>query len=116
MAKEIGLIETLALIKAGYTKKEIKAMADTVEELPENTSKGEAEPEAEKTKVEEPEASEPEPDYKTMFEELQTKYDDVSSKLKAAQEANITKDVSGNAPEKVSAQSVVDKIFSEVIY
>ena len=126
MAKELGIIETLALIKAGYTKKEIKAMADAVEEInvkpdaveetPENAPKESVAPEVEKTKVETPEAPEAEPDYKQMFEELQTKYDDLSEKLKAAQEANITKDVSMNTSEKVTAQQTVDKIFAEILY
>ena len=126
MAKELGIIETLALIKAGYTKKEIKAMADAIEEinvkddavekLPDNMPKESTEPEAEKTKEEIPAASDPEPDYKQMFEELQKKYDDATSKLKAAQEANISKDVSMNTPEKVTAQQTVDKIFAEILY
>ncbi len=48
MAKEFSVLETLALIKAGYNKKEIKAMAEAYEEPAEDTAKESAKPEPEK--------------------------------------------------------------------
>ena len=117
----LTLIDRLQLVKAGYKAKQIEEMiikdaADVSEsEVPaENTSKGEAEPEAEKTKVEEPEASDPEPDYKKLFEDMQKSNEDLQKKLEAAQALNTKADASGNTIKK-DAQSVVNDIFKDIL-
>lgn len=114
MAKEFSVLETLALIKAGYNKKEIKAMAEAYEEPAEDTAKESAKPEPEKEPEKEPDAD-AEPDYKKMFEEMQSKNTELTEQLKAAQEANIQKDASGSAP-KLTGQEAVNEIFKNVIF
>lgn len=115
MAKEIGILETLALIKAGYSKKEIKAMADASEEAPEASPKASEEPEVQKEVVEETSAPEPEPDYKKLFEDMQKTNEDLQKKLAAAQALNTNTDISINAAPKKDVQSVVNDIFRNVL-
>lgn len=83
------LLERLALIKAGYTKKEI-AEIEAAELLPEQPEPDKPEPEPEKGKApEEPEPEEPEAvpdddniDYKKLYE-------DVKAQLADAQKVNV---------------------------
>lgn len=121
--KEIGLIERLQLIKAGYNKKEINEMimmanqeTPESEELPENTPRVSAEPEAEK---EQPKAASDEnndvPDYKQMFEDLQKEHEETKRKLDAAQKANASADVSMNVKPKEDSQTKINNIFKEII-
>lgn len=114
------VLETLALVRAGYSKKEIKAMADASEEVAEVAPKESAEPELQKEAAEpkkevvETNASEPAPDYKMMFDDLQKKYDDLTIKLEAAQKANINADVSNSSP-KISTTETINNIFKDVL-
>ena len=121
--KEIGLIERLQLIKAGYNKKEINEMimmadqeTSESEVSAENTSKGDAEPEPKKAEAEMIPADENKEmlDYKTQFEKLKAEYEETKKKLDAAQRANISADVSSNKP-KVSTTETINNIFREVI-
>ena len=114
MAKEFTVLETLALIKAGYNKKEIKAMADAYEEPAEVPAKESGKTDQEKKQIEKPDA-EPLVDYKAMFEEMQGKNAELAEQLKAAQEANIQKDASGAQP-KLTGQEAVNEIFKNVIF
>lgn len=114
MAKEFSVLETLALIKAGYNKKEIKAMAEAYEEPAETPAKESGEPEQEKEPEKEPDADAG-LDYKKMFEDMQNKNDELSKQIKSLQEANISKDASGTAP-KVTGQEAVNEIFKNVIF
>lgn len=115
MSNKIGIMDLLTFAKAGYTPKDVKeimAMADSSEEVAEVAPRESEKPEPQK----EPEKAESsEPDYKSMFEEMQKKNEELSSKLKEAQSANIAKDASGSAP-KISAQDAVNNIFKDVIY
>ena len=121
--KEIGLLERLQLIKAGYNKKEINEMimmadqeTSESEVSAENTSKGDAEPEV--TKEQEAPASDEkqdQPDYKQMFEDLQKDLEETKRKLDAAQKANASADVSMNVKPKEDAQTKINNIFKEII-
>lgn len=121
--KEIGLIERLQLIKAGYNKKEINEMimmadqeTSESEVSAENTSKGDAEPEV--TKEQEAPASDgkqDQPDYKQMFEDLQKEHEETKRKLDAAQKANASADVSMNVKPKEDSQTKINNIFKEII-
>lgn len=123
MAKEITLIERLQLIKAGYNKKEINEMImmanqeqSEVEESTENASKGDAEPETKKTEVEQLSSDDAndEPDYKSEFEKLQKEYEETKKKLEAAQQANISANVSLNKP-KEDSQTILNNILKDVL-
>lgn len=123
MTKEITLIERLQLIKAGYNKKEINEMImmanqeqSEVEESTENTSKGDAEPETKKTEVEKLSSDDAndEPDYKSEFEKLQKEYEETKKKLEAAQQANISANVSSNKP-KEDSQTILNNILKDVL-
>ena len=96
------LLERLALIKAGYTKKEIAAME--AEEM--ETAAPEQDPEQEPAK-DEPEPQEPEPeeepeqdpetpDYKKLYE-------DTKKQLEAAQQINVKVDLK-NKPDESDAE------------
>ena len=120
--KEIGLIERLQLIKAGYNKKEINEMimmadqeTSESEVSAENTSKGDAEPEV--TKEQEAPASDgkqDQPDYKQMFEDLQKEHEETKRKLDAAQKANASADVSMNVKPKEDSQTKINNISDKL--
>ena len=91
MAK-VGLKETLALLAAGYKKKEIEALAEIdleeIEKEPEVpapiiTDSAPAAPEKE---------ANPEPDYKAMYEELLEKNKKTEATVTKLQQDNIHKD------------------------
>lgn len=115
--EKLSIMDTLALARAGYKKSEIKEImeqSNATEELPapaEDTSvKNEAEKEPE---VEKPVAND-EPDYKTMYTDLQKQVESLTSKLEAAQKANINTDVS-RTQTKVSTSEAINNIFRDVI-
>lgn len=101
MAK-VGLKDTLALLAKGYSKKEIDALAAI-----DNESEQEVEvPPAEDIKAQDDAAAEesnPEPDYKTLYEELlkekeakEKEIKDKDEQIKEIQKDNIHED---NLPE-----------------
>lgn len=112
MAK-VGLKETLALLAAGYKKKEIEALAEIdLEEV-------EKEPEvpapiitdSAPAPVPEKEAD-PEPDYKAMYEELLEKNKKTEATVTKLQQDNIHKDsapaaAEAKAKENESLQALV---------
>lgn len=97
MAK-VGLKDTLALLAKGYSKKEIDALAAIDEE---NQQEEQAAP-AEDKKAQDDAAAEesnPEPDYKTMYEELLKEkeakvkeIEDKDNQIKEIQKDNIHED------------------------
>ena len=118
MAKEkLGIMDVLALAKAGYSRKEIKeitAMADSAEEVAESAPEVSATPEQQKAPEQKPKEEADVPDYKTMFEEMQKKNEELNAKLEAAQKANIASNVSGNQT-KVSTSETINNIFRDVL-
>ena len=115
--EKLSIMDTLALARAGYKKSEIKEImeqSNATEELPapaeETSVKNEAEKEPE---VEKPVADD-EPDYKTMYTDLQKQVESLTSKLEAAQKANINSDVS-RTQTKVSTSEAINNIFRDVI-
>jgi len=123
MAKELTLIERLQLVKAGYKAKEIESMlikeaSETTdsEEPAENTSKGDEVADQAKEQDETPVSVEnnDEPDYKSMFENLQKEFNETKTKLEAAQKMNASVNVSNNVP-KEDSQTKINNIFKEII-
>ena len=118
MAKEkLGIMDVLAFAKAGYSPKDVKeimAMADSAEEVAESVSKENTTPEQQKAPEQKPKEEADVPDYKTMFEEMQKKNEELNAKLEAAQKANIASDVSGNQT-KVSTSETINNIFRDIL-
>lgn len=91
MAK-VGLKETLALLAAGYKKKDIEALAEIDAEL-ESTAEEEVPapaPVPEQPKNEKQENDEP--DYKALYEELKKKNEESQAKITKLQQDNIHAD------------------------
>lgn len=114
MAK-VGLKETLALLAAGYKKKDIEALAAMDEEqekkqevpAPIITDSAPA-----KHEDQEKEEKDPEPDYKTMYEELLEKNKKTEATVTKLQQDNIHKDsapaaAEAKAKENESLQALV---------
>lgn len=90
MAK-VGLKETLALLAAGYKKKDIDALAEIDEEIEKTAEEAPApDPVQEQPKNEKQENDEP--DYKAMYEELKKKNEESQAKITKLQQDNIHAD------------------------
>ena len=114
--EKLSIMDTLALARAGYKKSEIKEImeqSNAAEEQPTPAPEDSAKNEVEKAPEEKPVADD-EPDYKSMFEEMQKQYDEIALKLEAAQKANINTDVS-KSQNKFSTSETINNIFREVI-
>ena len=107
---QLGLADTLKLLAAGYKKKDIDAMAALDEKDPEPKQNDKKDPEQDDKKDPEqddkkgPEQDdkkgpEPEPDYKKLFEESQTKQKELEEKIKKIQKDNINKNSAPDAAE-----------------
>lgn len=113
---KLSLMDVLAFAKAGYKPadvKEIMAMSQATEEAPapapEDGVKNEVQNEPEEKSV-----ANDEPDYKMMYADLQKQVESLTSKLEAAQKANINTDVS-RSQNKLSTSETINNIFREVI-
>ena len=106
---KVGLKDTLSLLAKGYSKKEIDALAAIDEEA---ESGKEAEAPAQEAPVPEAPApaaaSEDEPDYKKMYEDLLAKHEKTENTLKQIQKDNVHKDSAPAAAEakKQEAESL----------
>lgn len=110
MAK-VGLKDVLALRAAGYSKKEIEALA-AIDEENETNPKPDPEPET-PPPAPDPEApADPEPDYKAMYEDLMKKNQESLEKLKKLQEQNIHKNMAPDAAAQLEKQT--DALLSMV--
>ncbi len=90
MAK-VGLKETLALLAAGYKKKDIEALAEIDEEIEKAAEESPApDPVPEQPKNEKQENDEP--DYKAMYEELKKKNEESQAKITKLQQDNVHAD------------------------
>lgn len=113
--EKLSILDVLAFAKAGYKPadvKEIMAMSATTEAptpATEEVAKNEVQKEPEEIPV-----VKDEPDYKTMYTDLQKQVESLTSKLEAAQKVNINTDVSKSQP-KVSTSETINNIFREVI-
>lgn len=109
-------MDTLALARAGYKKSEIKEIMEqsqATEEAPAPAAEDVAKNEVQNEPEEKPVAND-EPDYKTMYTDLQKQVESLTSKLEAAQKANINTDASKNQ-NKLSTSETINNIFREVI-
>lgn len=110
MAK-VGLKDVLALRAAGYSKKEIDALAAIDDE-------NEANPEPDPVPETPPPApdpaapADPEPDYKAMYEDLMKKNQESLEKLKKLQEQNVHKNMAPDAAAQLEKQT--DALLSMV--
>ena len=116
--EKLSILDVVALAKAGYKPaevKEIMAMANVPEVVPAPAPKESANSDEPKDPVKEeiPVASDT-PDYKAMFEASQKQIEELSSKLDAAQKANIATDVS-SSQSKPSTSETINNIFKDVI-
>lgn len=120
MAK-VGLKDTLALLAKGYSKKEIDALAAVDEESEKETAPvvAQAENSVNPVPSENPaqddaaaKESNPEPDYKKMYEELLEKNKQTEAKVTKLQKENVNKDSSGDAEEqkKKQAESLLETV------
>ena len=103
---KVGLKDTLALIAKGYSKKEIDALA-AIDEEDSKQEEEQAAP-AEDKKAQDDAAAEesnPEPDYKSMYEELQTKNKELEETVTKLQQSNVNKDSSKDMDENKREQS-----------
>ena len=99
MAK-VGLKDTLALLAKGYSKKEIDALAAVDEESEKDQDNKEdngraPDPSEDNKKAQDDAAykeSNPEPDYKKMYEELLKKNKQTEAKVTKLQQDNVHKD------------------------
>jgi hypothetical protein len=120
MAK-VGLKDTLALLAKGYSKKEIDALAAVDEEndkqeapAPDQKQSGAPAP-AEDKKAQDDAAdkeSNPEPDYKQLYEDLKKQSQESLEKLKKLQEQNIHKNMAPDAAAQLEKQT--DALLSMV--
>ena len=116
MAK-VGLKDTLRLMAAGYSKKEIDALAAIDDE----NEKKDPEPEVPAPVIVEtvpapaPEdKKDPEPDYKAMYEELKKSNDETTAKLTKLQQDNVHKDSTPAAEQtkKEQQDSLINLVSS----
>ena len=91
----IGLKDTLALMAAGYKKKDIDAMAKIDEEA-DKAMKQESTPAPEPDKKPEEDTT----DYKKLYEELKLKNEKTEKELTDIRNDNIHTDISGDAQKK----------------
>jgi hypothetical protein len=116
MAK-VGLKETLALLAAGYKKKEIEALAEIdLEEIqPEQpAAQASEDKEAPVPEAVQAQPKDPEPDYKAMYEDLLKQNKEKEAKITKLQQANVHEDSApAAAAEKAKeAESLNDLVRS----
>lgn len=99
MAK-VGLKETLALLAAGYKKKDIEALAE-IDDQQEVTPAPDPVPAP--APVEETPKQE-EPDYKKMYEDLKKQNEETQAKITKLQQDNIHKDSTPATEEDKKAE------------
>ena len=100
MAK-VGLKETLALLAAGYKKKDIEALAEIDDQQQEE--KPAEEPVPAPAPVEETPKQE-EPDYKKMYEDLKKQNEETQAKITKLQQDNIHQDSTPATEEEKKAE------------
>lgn len=106
MAK-VGLKDTLTLLAKGYSKKEIDALAELDEQLADQAPATEDKKEQDQKSEAVPETtpvSDPEPDYKKMYEELLEKNKQTEAKVTKLQQDNIHKDSAPASEEQKKKQ------------
>lgn len=119
---KLGLKDVLSLRAAGYSKKEIEALAAVDEEnenqkqeAPAPVQKPEAPAPGEDKKAQDDAAdkeSNPEPDYKQLYEDLRKQSQESLEKLKKLQEQNIHKNMAPDAAAQLEKQT--DALLSMV--
>ena len=104
----VGLTDTLALLKAGYKKKDIDTLEQMDIEAKKKLEEEKKDPDPEpKQKTEEDakhEKKDPEPDYKKLYEESQAELNKVKEDLSSLQDKNIHSDSSGTITEAAKKQ------------
>ena len=109
--------DIMEMVKQGYSVKEIKEVfelgkeiesepaEETAETAQEETPEGrESDPDPVQDQKEDPPRTDPEPDYKSKYEELLKKY----------QQNNVRQDISGNNEEK-SVEEAARDVLAEMI-
>lgn len=99
---KVGLKETLALLAAGYKKKDIEALA-AIDEDSQQEQKVDPAPEIKKDpdpEIEQAQSKDPDPDYKQLYEDLLKQSQDKDEQIKA-QDEKIKKIQKDNVNENV---------------
>ena len=114
---KVGLKDTLRLMAAGYTKKEIDNLAaideeNAKDEENENNEKKDPEPVPPAPVITDSkpapapeEKKDPEPDYKKMYEDLKKSNDETKATLTKLQQNNVHKDSSAAAADQLKEQN-----------
>jgi len=113
MAK-VGLKETLALLAAGYKKKDIEALAaideDSQQEQPVDPApeiKKDPDPE-----IEQAQSKDPDPDYKQLYEDLLKKNQETEAKVTKLQQDNVHED---SAPAAAAAKVKESEALTDLV-
>ena len=108
---KVGLKDTLRLMAAGYTKKEIDNLA-AIDEENEKDEKKDPEPVPPAPVITDSkpapapeEKKDPEPDYKKMYEDLKKSNDETKATLTKLQQNNVHKDSSAAAADQLKEQN-----------
>ena len=94
---KVGLKDTLTLIAKGYSKKEIDALAAADEEQDKDPAPAPAPAPDDKT--------DPEPDYKKMYEDLKKENDETKEKLTKLQQKNVHADSTPDSDKQKEEQA-----------
>lgn len=110
--EQVKLLDRLALIKAGYTKKEIAEIEqmETVSDVGNDAGDGLSTPEPEESQDE---TDTDETDYKAEYVKLSEQVADLQSKLAEAQKVNINTGV--DIPTPPDPQEQLNKIIEEFL-
>lgn len=109
---KVGLKDTLRLMAAGYTKKEIDNLAAIDEENEKNAKDEKKDPDPvppapviTDSKPAPEEKKDPEPDYKKMYEDLKKSNEETKATLTKLQQSNVHKDSSAAAADQLNEQN-----------
>lgn len=106
---KVGLKDTLTLLAKGYSKKEIDALAAADEEQDKDPAPAPAPvPEPEPAPAPEPvpdDKTDPEPDYKKMYEDLKKENDETKEKLTKLQQKNVHADSTPDSDKQKEEQA-----------
>lgn len=106
---KVGLKDTLTLLAKGYSKKEIDALAAEDEEQDKDPAPAPAPvPEPEPAPAPEPapdDKTDPEPDYKKMYEDLKKVNDETKEKLTKLQQKNVHADSTPDSDKQKEEQA-----------
>lgn len=100
-----GFFETLTLLKAGYSKKEIDAMVKQDQEQPKEPEPKEEKPKEPEPKEEKPKEPEEKIDYEKLYNDTQKELDELKKNLSDLQDENIHRNLEPDLQKKIEEQN-----------